>query len=70
MSAGHNYAADGWCRHPRCMRHQDDPVDLCFCPDTVGYRKDLPREKHERKQQERTRAVVNLLGALLRRAMR
>lgn len=64
MSAGHTYREDGWCAHARCMRHHKDPPDFSFCPDTSGYRKDLPRDKRAKKD-EVLGSQVRILGAAL-----
>lgn len=64
MSAGHHYRADGWCSNPRCMRHHLDPADFGFCPDTFGYRSDLPSDKRAKKD-EVLGSQVRILGAAL-----
>jgi hypothetical protein len=72
MSAGHDYDLLGWCTHPQCMRHANDPNDLCFCPDREGYHKeaDLPPAKAKARKDARMlsvmRAGVEMIARMLR----
>ena len=71
MSAGHVYRADGWCRHPECLRHIADEPDFGACPDTHGdgidYRNDVPPDKRETRRLRSRAAVSGLVAALAER---
>jgi len=71
VSAGHAYRADGWCRHPECLRHIADEPDFGVCPDTHGdgidYRSDVPRDKQEARRRRSRAAVGGLVAALAER---